>query len=289
MAESVYDNFVADVKAFLLQQGAINESNTRSMKDIVWPLRDKYADRVEDSTLYQYLSRAANQDNDTGIVSLGSRRGYYFSQSAVQVADVLSTDEVQEEVQLERSGRVYREKALYRAVEAWVERQGYAAKNISDKKNGGKWSNPDLVGINIVSKFGLRDVEIITVEVKVNVKNWKLDIFEAISHKRFSNRVYFCYPVTQETSKIDSDMYRYAELYQIGIIQLVLDKDELIRLITAGNESELPVLNDKSDSIVIAIPAHYDFIPPRHQIEFLSSLGIEEEQDLFRFGRAGPI
>lgn len=139
--------------------------------------------------------------------------------------------------------------------------------------------------MRVSKNFGLTDIEIVSVEVKTGYANWRQDIFEAIAHKRFANRVYYCYPVTEGLDKLDEEIRRYSELYRVGILQIFLEKDMLESIYSSKSTSELPDLT-VSDVIDEKIPAPYDFIPPRYQIDFLKSLELKDEEGLWNFGTA---
>jgi hypothetical protein len=247
---------------------------------------------LAENTLYNYLSHAAKKDNKSGIVSQGPRRGYWLDESAVKTAQRVESKQEEEET-VDRRARLRREAVLYQPVCKWLQEEGFKAQDVSEVRGGPKWSNPDVVGIRVTKNYGLTDIEIISVEVKIAQANWRTDIFEAIAHKRFANRVYFCYPVTEGLDKLDDEIIRYSELYRVGVVQIFLEKAAFSSLVDSRTRGDLPRINvsdiDIFEMMDVKIPAPYDFVAPRHQIEFLQDLGITDEAYLWHFGDATAV
>lgn len=283
MPSKTYYEYIEAVREYLKDEGAINNQHTRSNQQIADATEGAQA--LSESARKNYLSYAAKRDNSSGIISEGPRRGYWLDEAAFEAAKIIEASEASEasEAAALRPTRVKREAALYPPVTAWLRSEGYRARNVADLRGGSKWSNPDVVGLLISKHFGLTDIEIASVEVKTSKANWKQDIFEAIAHKRFANRVYYCYPVTEGLDKLDEDIRRYSELYRVGILQMFLDEDELKSLQVSTSSDELPNLSS-AEIIVEKIPAPYDFVAPRYQIEFLKNMNLNDEAGLWRFG-----
>jgi hypothetical protein len=284
---STYDDYVEAIRKYLRDQGATSSQKTKKMREIVAGVKDQFDKRLSENSLNNYLNHAAHKDNKSGIISEGPHRGYWLDEDALKRAPALeiaqepeSPDEA--ESVPEKRVRVRREVALYEPAKQWLLGNSYRAKIIADMRGGAKWSNPDVLGIRVSKNFGLTDIEIVSIEVKTGNANWRQDIFEAIAHKRFANRVYFCYPVEEGLDKLDDEIRRYSELYRVGVLQLYLEKDALATLRSSQSSSELPDLS--AADIEERIPAPYDFIPPRYQIEFLKGLGLGDEEGLWTFG-----
>jgi len=81
-------------------------------------------------------------------------------------------------------------------------------------------------------------------------------------------------------------MLRYSELYRIGILQIFLEDEEFSRLLNAKRNSDLPKLGSDTTRIEERVPAPYDFVPPRYQLEFLKRIGVDSVAKLHGFGAA---
>lgn len=92
-------------------------------------------------------------------------------------------------------------------------------------KGMGKWGNQDITGIVVDESLGSYDIELVTIEAKTTNKNYQYDFFEAVSHKRFSNRVYFSFASTANFLRENSDELRYySELYGVGVVVIALEE-----------------------------------------------------------------
>jgi hypothetical protein len=281
---STYADYLQAVQTYLRNEGATTANRTKHMREIVEAVKPSFDGRLSENSLYNYLNNAAQNDNDSGIISLGPHRGYWLDEAALTTAKRLEgAEHADEEAQPDRRTRIRREHTLYEPVRKWLVANNYRAENVADTRGGSKWSNPDVVGIRVSKNFGLTDIEIVSVEVKISKANWRQDIFEAIAHKRFANRVYYCYPVTDGLDKLDEEMRRYSELYRVGVLQIFLEKESLESLYSSTSAESLPHLG-ASDIIDEKIPAPYDFIPPRYQIDFMKGLQLSDEEGLWSFG-----
>jgi len=245
-------------------------------KDLISRIRTENGSlTIGDLTILSYLSYAANHDSLTKIDTGGPRGGYWFNEA------FQTTAQDQAPVVPEP-----REAHLYELVRYWFQaKNNLRAKDVSSLRSGGIWSNPDIVGISSIDRLGFFDVEIVSAEVKLSEKEWQRFIFEAVSHKRFANRVYYIFRTKIETVKILEEMYRYAEQYRIGIVTVPLTDEELAKL---GSGEDKANLANYVDRIVERVPAVYDFVPPRNQIEFLERIGLTQKEEILRFGLADP-
>lgn len=280
-----YLDFVEHVRSFLRQEGAVSTEKTSYSRSIVDAVSEKMEGRLTRNSMGNYLNHAARHDNLSGIISAGPAKGYYLNEKAEKFAQQIQKiedTEVRREDSASKS-RLFREEAIYSVLRDWLKAQGYMSKIIADGRNGSKWSNPDIVGIIISSHLEIMDLEITTIEAKINFSNWRQDIFEAISHKRFANRVYFTYPISETLNKIDDEIRRYCDMYRIGIITIDMPDNDFKKLFEAKNKEQLPNISD-IDLVEDRIPAPYDFVPPRFQIEFMKQIGVIEKHQLWQFG-----
>jgi hypothetical protein len=216
---TTYTDYLDAMRAFLRSENATAAQRTKHAREIVDALKADFTGRLSENSLYNYLNHAAQNDNNSGIISMGPHRGYWLDEGALTTAKKIEHVEEQLEPSPEKKNRIRREATLYEPVRKWLAASNYRAENVADMRGGARWSNPDVLGIRVSKNFGLTDIEIVSVEVKTGLANWRQDIFEAIAHKRFANRVYYCYPVTEGLDKIDEEIRRYSELYRVGILQ----------------------------------------------------------------------
>jgi len=257
----------------ILRAGSNSQDKALSAKDLIARIRSEGGTlTIGDPTILSYLSYAANHDTLTKIDSGVPRGGYWFNNEF----EAPIVDEPPAPAPSPREAH------LYELVRYWFQaKKDLPAKDISQLKAGGIWGNPDIVGISSIDRLGFFDVEIVSAEVKLSEKDWRRFIFEAVSHKRFANRVYYIFRTKFETIKLPDEMDRYAEQYRIGIVLVPLNDDELARL---GNSEEKANLPNYADRIVERVPAVYDFVPPRYQIDFLERIGLRQKEDIIRFG-----
>lgn len=286
-----YKRFVQAVQKVLKDRRATSYESALSANAIIPDIQSSFD--WAPGSLRGALSKAANEDNESGIISSRGRGGGYWLDETVRTtAEVISKANEVEQEAVERRTRLKREEVLYEPVRRWLAETGYKAKNVADGRGGAKWSNPDVVGIRIDQEFGLSDIEIISVEVKLLPSNWRSDIFEAIAHKRFANRVYFCFPVTDGLDKVDDEIRRYSELYRVGVLQIYLDKSNFTALLDSRTQAQLSDIDFSQvnifEMVEERIPAPYDFIPPRYQIEFLKDLGLQNVGQIHTFGIDAP-
>ncbi|CAI9404613.1 hypothetical protein ANOBCDAF_04653 [Pleomorphomonas sp. T1.2MG-36] len=272
MPSSTYDTIVKAAAAFLQETGSTGPDSSKSNKQIVAAIRSKIQNGeisvdAADGTMLSYLSNAANTDVESNIVSGGPRGGYWYSQSKPQITEAKPADE--EKIKPEKGAEItILEKDLYPLMELWLQQKGYKSKDMSNVKSGGRWGNPDIIGAERVELFGAVEIDLASCEVKLAEQNWEQVIFEAISHKRFANRSWFCYRLPQE-QVIPKGMAYYAERYRVGVVQIVLTDEELINL-KSGKAKPLDLI----DNVIEKIPALYDYVPLREQRDLVDRTGI---------------
>lgn len=184
------------------------------------------------------------------------------------------------------------ERDLYKPLANWLQSLGYRTKVTANEIAGGPWGNPDVVGAKPhQSVWTAFDVEIVTIEAKVDARNWRRWIFEAIAHKRFSDRSYFAFPYVSRDVSIDliddmPAMKAYAERYKIGILVVFVDPGEYTRLKRDGAQE--PLLD--ASQIVEAWPGLYDPASMREKDTFLRDVcSVSQLEDLYtQFDEADP-
>lgn len=272
MPSSTYDTIVKAAETYLSETSSTGPESSKSNKAIISAIREKIRSGeltvdATDGTMLSYLSNAANNDPESAIISGGPRGGYWYDTSAKQAADQKPIDE--ERIKPEKGAAVtVLEKDLYPLMELWLQQKGYRSKDMSSLKSGGRWGNPDIIGAERVELFGAVEVDLASCEVKLAEANWEQVIFEAISHKRFANRSWFCYRVGGDQA-LPKGMAYYAERYRVGVVQIILSDEELLDL-KAAKRTPL----DFIENVVEKVPALYDYVPLREQREVIERTGI---------------
>jgi hypothetical protein len=132
----------------------------------------------------------------------------------------VATDSAVREVDRE-AGEVERkrrriEEALYPAVAAWAERQGYdQVAIIGNLRGGGRWENPDVLAVDNVDLEWVigSPYELTTFEVKLHFD--APSVYQAASYRRFSQFVYLaCY---ESDRIIRSEGRLLSECAELGI------------------------------------------------------------------------
>lgn len=273
MPSEAYYAFVKAAENYLRKSKSISSDRSKSNVQIVNSIGDliekgKLDISIAEGTMLNYLSRAANDDPGSQIRSGGPRGGYWLDENAESDSQVKPLDEETIESGENENIKII-EKDLYPLMELWLQGKGYTSKDVSGVRRGGKWGNPDIIGVERIELFGAVQIELASCEVKLSEKDWEQVIFEAISHKRFANRSWFCYRTSNPGEALISGMEYYAERYRVGIVQIVLSDSELIQL-KNGEKAPLELIN----SVREIIPAQYDSVPLVEQSDLIQRTGV---------------
>lgn len=237
---------------------------------------------INESTIWQYLSIIASS-SDSKINKPGRNKGFYL-------VDTLDSNIKEEPLTEETKKNFQREKELYKLFSDWLLSKGVKkVKDTSNLKNQdlGYWGNPDITGIIPREILGeLKEIEILTLEIKYSQYNWKQNIFEAVAHKRLSNRCYFCFAHQEDLiSKIDADIRYYAEIYRIGILVLPMEEKDFIQLTTGIIPPNNELLKDYTSlDIIEYVSAPLDNTHFHFRDRFLSSIGVKKISELYDWG-----
>ncbi len=273
MASQTYIEFIEAVRSYLVETNSDSPKSGKSNKQVVQAVKDKIksgdlAISLSDGSMLSYLSKAANQEVSSGIVSGGVGVGYYLAGEGNDAPDQSEVD-VKEVKVAKGKKETIREKDLYGLMELWLNQKGYSAKDTSNLKKGGRWGNPDIIGVERVDLFGAVQIDVASCEIKLSEDGWEQVIFEAISHKRFSNRSWFCYRVEGEGHPLPKGIEYYAERYKVGVVQIILADSDVIDL---QKENKTPL--DFIDRVVERIPALFDHVPLGEQKDVVDRAGI---------------
>lgn len=234
-----------------------------------------------------YLSKATKEGNSR-LVANPYGHGYLLSEilpekpeKPEKPKDKKEEEKLQKEEEQKNRAYTEQEKSLYPIFKDWALTICKRAKDNSIKRRGGAWSNPDIVGINIVNDpCGVDHLETLTIEVKVSDNDWQKEFFQAVAHKRFSHRAYFAYaaPVNH---KPDPDMRRYAEKYNVGILCLRLADADFSQF---AGKKPIDLKKYEVSDIREEWPASYEYVSMNEIVEFLEYLGIHKRDDIYSFG-----
>lgn len=272
MASDTYRAFVDGIESYLSDSKSVGPASSKSNKQIIDEIKSRISKGLmkvdlTDGSMVSYLSYAANDDTESRIVSGGPRKGYWLDISEKPEFDHKPIDE--QFVEQGKTKEKISERDLYPLTELWLQSKGYTSKDMSNLKAGGKWGNPDIIGVDRVELFGAVELEISSCEVKLSDSMWEQMIFEAISHKRFSNRSWFCYRVSSDGVPLPKGMEGYAERYRVGISQIILSDSEVISL---KNKKSEPL--DFLDRVAERVPAPYDPVSLREKRDLIERTGV---------------
>lgn len=258
-----------------------SEDQPMSSSDLVQKVSEKLRDSPAGYLVYRALLQSTHVPESQVKSRKGRGGGYFLGKPEVD-------QNVEENaVQLPKEERTL-EKHLWPIVVDWLRlnrRFERVSSDIANLKSGGVWSNPDIVGLNILEDLGFFDVEITTLEVKPALTSWRYFFFEAVSHKRFAERVYFVYRSEGATdSEQKHELLRYAEKYGVGLIEIQLDDDDYKRLASWAKKSD----SEKTkvlEAFVEIVPAPFEAISAREKIAFLRQIGVSSKAELYAFGQ----
>jgi hypothetical protein len=239
---------------------------------------------ISDGTFKIYLGKVASS-LDSPITSTGRKRsgGLYISPASAATATAFSVQAIDQEVPIAEKARVEKEKLLYHVLTQWLMQKNYRARDISSGRALGKWSNPDVAGIQIHDHFGSIELEVATIEAKVSIKDWRQYIFEAISHRRYANRAYYAFAVPEDSAEKESDEIRYySEKFGVGVLAIEISNDLYESLLNGSRQD--PVSEDDAEVREVYSPA-YSSVPLRYRREFCEAIGITRIEDLGSWGQ----
>lgn len=218
------------------------------------------------------LSLISHSSSSTSAIkSAGKKQGYYLDKG------MLNPDAKENKVHAK-----IQEKDLYPILTEWLNTKIDKAIDASSKRGAKKWQNADILGISFINDIGREDFELHAMEVKVLHTNWRVDLFQAVSHSRFANRSYFAFLLrNSDIDKLENDLKEYAYQFGIGLVAIVI-KDEYWRNIIEKKQDL--ILSDTDDSICEIREicfAPYHSVNPSIRTNFLEqAFDIRSFQDL---------
>ena len=264
-----YQELVKAAEDYLGRQGGASQSGRVIAEHLENLMNAGGIERHPRNVIYSYLSHAANHNELSRIVSGGPYGGYSLEYAA-NAPDAADSTANKTEVSSESSDFRARECHLYSLIRSWLEASDYISEDVSALKAGGQWGNPDLLGVSRVEILGSSEIELVSVEVKLSETNWERFIFEAVSHKRFVNRSWFCYRTSSQYPPLPKNMAYYAERYKVGIIQIYLSDQDIKKM---ADNSEVSA--EYLDRVQERVRALYEPVPLQEKRAFLARAGME--------------
>jgi hypothetical protein len=261
---------VERVVCYILEAAQKKSANTtysseeilRDYKNIMQ--KDERVIIIPDNSIVTLISQLAKK-SDSNIYCLGKKQGYYFSNAS---------EDFLEESAIDESETTLKEKELYSIFTQWLSFSCDRVSDIANSRSMHKWGNPDIFGVNVFYLLGQPQIEITTLEVKKDMKDWRKNIFEAVAHTLFANKVYFCCVCKEsEFEKDRTDMLLYAQQFKIGILTIVIDDDV----------KQPSALNVNMIREIIPAPNRTPEISMKKK--FIESLNLYNMSDLYHFGK----
>lgn len=243
-------------------------------------LDPSYSQGVSENVFKSYLS-GLSRNSASQIIKDAGAHGYYLKKEVV--ADTKSEQEDEESKESRKGERKESEKLLYPILEVWLQSQGYRTKDTSSLKGMGRWGNPDITGIIVDESLGSYDIELATIEAKITHLNYQYDFFEAVSHKRFANRVYFAFAADNNFIRENNDELRYySELYGVGVVVIAMEKQHFKKY----EQGELKEIDTDRVDVYEIFSASFEPRLRRWQKKFLKQLDILDTKSLWGWGDA---
>ncbi|MBB5753595.1 hypothetical protein [Prosthecomicrobium pneumaticum] len=272
---------IIDVATRILEAHGATLGNGMRLKELIPAIRASIGPEPSDSHIYWTILDSSKKGNSR-IRSGGPWKGYYLVSTEQADQDLRTLEQETEEAEVEPPKQ--KERDLYPVVAAWLKTKkgiNCSKDDIYNKKAGGKWGNPDVFGVRVIDDLGFFDIDIVSCEVKISKDNWRHYIFEAVSHKRFSNRVYYIFSSdAEDLADEDVELYAYAEKYQIGIAVIALTPEGYAKLPSWNSLSEAEKL-DYVDSVKEKVPAPYELVSVDQKIEVLRRIGVNSRKDIY--------
>ncbi len=239
------------------------------------------------NTFNIYISKVANSP-DSNINCEGRKKGYYIDKVYEKIEEKTEenkkeAEEAKAEITESKEKGYILEKDLYPILEDWLfQVDNERVKDVSSSRKQGKWGNPDLVGIKVDNLFGATEVELTSIEAKVTNDNWQQWIFEAVAHTIFANRSYFAFIYSENhINKVEPELKHYAEIYKIGVLIIAVDEEDYLKI----KEKKAFSFAEDNYRILEYTPAPFNNPHIKFKKKFLKGLGIDEQKDLYTFGK----
>lgn len=217
---------------------------------------------IPEGSIVTIISQLAKESN-SNIYCLGKKQGYFFSSTSEEISETTSSEDEES----------FKEKELYPLFAQWLSFSCDRVNDIATNRSMHKWGNPDIFGVNVLYVLGQPQIEITTLEVKKELKDWRKNIFEAVAHTLFADKVYFCCVCNEaEYEKDRNDMLLYAQRFRIGLLVIVIEDD-----------SSQPAYDVSMIKELMPAPSRTPEILMRKK--FIESLNLHNLNDLYHYGK----
>ncbi|MGI3165040.1 hypothetical protein [Pseudooceanicola sp. 200-1SW] len=270
-------------KALVVLEGR-TEENPLAVADLLSSVSSGMAGYPKDSYIY-HLMLAASKADDSPISSRKGRAGGYFLVAEGLIEAGPADAEAVSEEEVERREKTL-EKHLWPLFAEWLKSNKEiknATHEIAHVKSGGVWGNPDVIGLRPLDRLGFFDVEVFSVEVKPELKQWRYYFFEAVAHKRFAERVYFAYRSDGAKTGDEAEILKFAEKYDIGVLRLEINQSEYDTLPNWKQLDERKKI-ELTEQIVEVVPAPSDPVALQEKLGLFDRIGIKSREDIYQFG-----
>lgn len=235
---------------------------------------------IAERTFRQYLSNLSGSENSR-IVRVDGR--HLYTLAAEHVIESPEAESVSDQssltMQEEKPQRLAREQAMYEMLVNWVDTRKYQAGDISANTANGKWGNPDILGVKLLQTLDGHRVELLSIEAKTSDSDWRQFFFEAVSHRRFCDRVYYCFAAEDDTYKVDNDMKYYSELFSVGILIMRFEPKAYK---VFQEKAEIPDPEQVKIEEYLSAPQNHP--PAELKFRFLANLKLNDIPKISQFG-----
>lgn len=257
-------------------------------KALLEKLREEVPNAKPDYLYYRVvLESSKNPVSPINSTGRGKGGGYFYEEMEEPASEVDAVGEDGETSEIQEKRKYDQiEKRLWKPVARWLlanKQPTQVSADVANKKKGGVWGNPDVVGLAPLKRLGFFDIEITSIEVKPSLSRWEYFFFEAVSHKRFAERSYFAfYEDSMHKFKID-DLVSYAEKYGVGLLQIDISEEQF-----AGLEDWDDMPGSTRDDIISSFreiyPAPYSTVELRMKCDFLENIDVRYDEQVYGFG-----
>lgn len=268
----------------------VNEKTKASGAEMLDWIRTNRADQVEavEKSWYSFLTYMQT-DPESWVAREPGQYGFLLRQPEQPALPEQPAGETQPDP-AQVAVRVQREKRLYSVLVNWLNSWEFQAEDTSQRKRGGTWGNPDVVGIKTHEGLGSTlHIELASIEAKISEADWRRVFFEAVSHKRFADRAYFAFaygsdhPTIAKLPELEQ-LREYGEKFRVGIL-VVFMEPALHRLLLNGQAAEIPEITLDMVRIEEVWPAVRDPVPLSMRERFLREvLEIIDVKSLMAYG-----
>ena len=271
------------VSLILKESGCVDESKTMLGKDVFGKYKercskDKSMVNIPENTFSATLSVLSQQPSSVSCIkSAEGKRGYYVDLN-------LNVDDA--DIKIKTCDAKIKESDLYESIGFWLGTKVSVVKDIANKRKGEKWQNVDILGLSTYNYCGTQCIDVYSVEVKLNMGNWRQDLFEAVSHSMFANYSYFAFMIkASDVEKIDENLKMYAHKFNIGLLAVAINDKKWEKVKQCSEKISLEGRKANARIIEISIAPEHQ-VSKRLQNDFLENvLKIKNVDDVYKLSQ----